>query len=58
MIEELFVYILLIIFAGVLSLILCLFSFLKLKNALGAGHALYAAKDNGRNNVQLYKGSS
>ena len=38
MIEELFVYILLIIFAGVLSLILCLFSFLKLKNAPGAGH--------------------
>ena len=36
--QELLIYVLLIVFAGVLSLILCLFSFVKLKNAPGAGH--------------------
>lgn len=38
MAEELFIWILLIIFAGVLSLSLCLFSHVKLKNAPGVRH--------------------
>ena len=36
--QELLIYVLLIVFAGVLSLILCLFSYMKLGNAPGAGH--------------------
>ncbi|RQW76052.1 diguanylate cyclase [Lysinibacillus composti] len=38
MIEELRSYILIIVFAGVLSLIICLFSYLKLKDSPGARH--------------------